>query len=90
VEAVTLAEFLLARYDEDEHAAVHIIGGMRRAGKDQAKRRLLELVELRSIVKALDDDPWCHDGGYAYIEFVLRRLAAVYADHPDYREEWRA
>ena len=46
----------------------------------EAKRRIVELFPDA----AQDGDGW-NDAGYS----VLRDLAAVYADHPDYREEWR-
>ena len=47
----------------------------------------------------IGDDPWCVGCGYIEDEprvthvdqcVTLRALAAIYADSPDYREEWRA
>ena len=46
----------------------------------EAKRHLLECAE--------DDlDAGGAEGNWA--EIVIETLAAVYADHPDYRDEWR-
>ena len=49
--------------------------------------RLLALALSQDQVKtvASSGPHWPHEGA----EPVLRSLAAVYADHPDYREEWR-
>ena len=46
-------------------------------------RVLAECRAKRQVVEALGPD----DAGR---EVVLRALAAVYADHPEYQEEWRA
>lgn len=53
-----------------------------------AKRAIIDA--LTSRVKADDSEAatW-HQIGYDRAEFdVLRLMAAAYADHPDYREEW--
>lgn len=46
----------------------------------EAKRRIVELFPNA----AQNGDGW-DEAGYS----VLRDLAAVHADHPDHREEWR-
>lgn len=61
----------------------------------EAKRRI---VELGGEAETLDDQTWFDRGlpsdpGYndpRCGERILRVLAAVYADHSDYHEEWRA
>jgi hypothetical protein len=99
-QAVTaLTEFLLARIPEDEagareaqalaniytdpqwHWLVAHNGGSRwqQTSHDPA-RVLAECEAKRRIVE------WCSD----FMQWPpLYALAAVYADHPDYREEWK-
>jgi hypothetical protein len=97
---MTLTEFLLARIAEDEadpvlaHASwCHEVScdcGLSRA------RVLAECAAKRDIIEEYVD---CRDAptrsgpawelGLAVFNNVARRLAKVYADHPDYREEWR-
>ncbi|GAA1138517.1 DUF6221 family protein [Nocardioides aquiterrae] len=90
---MTLTDFLLARIAEDVAGAeaadaVPAPWGFwddgRVLAECEAKRRI---VGLHGRVDPCD----AHDG--ATLETVecdtLRALAAVYADHPDYREEWR-
>lgn len=50
-------------------------------------RVLREVAAKRALMVELDSSggPETEDAYHV----VLRRLAAVYADHPDYREEWR-
>lgn len=51
-------------------------------------RALAECVAKRRIVELHDDQT---GGGWsAATDQVLRLLALPYADHPDFREEWRA
>lgn len=61
--------------DRDEHIARH-----------SPARVLAECVAKRRIVEHVEPDPLTLSPGDDY---VLRLLAQVYADHPDYREEWR-
>ena len=94
---LTLTGFLLARIAEDEAAArasgwdgpcyecQGASGGVmefdptRVLAECEAKRRIVALIR-EAQVRGMDED---HD------PYVLRALAAVYADHPDYRTEWR-
>lgn len=56
---------------------------------------LAECAAKRAIVTQWVDaagaPDWDRDAGWraAGLEDALKELAAVYADHPDYREEWR-
>lgn len=87
---LTLTEFLLARIAEDRARANadiealswspsgHING---EAVLQQARRTRAECKAKRRIVEG------CVESQYGWI---LGTLAAVYDDHPDYREEWRA
>ena len=95
-----IVEFLLARIREDEARANYYdpfgmaMGMARLRAECQAKRAIIEHHELSDqfgtparICLA------CTGGGeYNYAEAspcpTLRHLAAVYANHPDYREEW--
>ena len=103
-ETLTLTDFLLARIAEDEadaRAGLVAEGSWRVLAECEAKRRI---VELHSIREASPSCSQCGgytattDGqrgivhhGYA-IPWpcpTLRALALPYADHPDYREDWR-
>lgn len=67
----------------------HEFGGVslydfRLAAECEAKRAAVDLA-------ILDEDAACEDddyNGYGFGDRLLRALAAVYADHPDYRPEW--
>ena len=99
-----LAEFLAARIREDEDAArfnasvddaslspcpFSVVGGdcwtpARVLAECEAKRRIIRDLYAGAGL----DNEW--DAGYTNaIAEVLRRLALPYADHPDFREEWR-
>jgi hypothetical protein len=86
---MTLTDFLLARIAEDEAARVipdgdpgwpftrsaeEIAESERWKAECEAKRRIVER-EMADV----DEPDWV----------LLRLLAIPYADHPDYREEWR-
>jgi hypothetical protein len=83
---MTLTDFLLARIAEDEACAdglewddgnpVHQTA--RVLAECEAKR---QIVEACAEVLAYDAEALPQD--------VLRFLALPYADHPDYREEWK-
>lgn len=89
---MSLTEFLTARIKEDEQMAnlrdrAKYGPPIRALRETEAKRRIVEA--SRSYHEGDQnpgpDDP---DGGWA-LSIALRALAAVYADHPDYRDEWR-
>jgi hypothetical protein len=96
---VTLAEFLLARIEEDEagyRAEAAGVEWLTVNGRDlwpqllaecEAKRRIvIEHAENRYRVDPCD----AHDAdGRTVPCATLLALAAVYADHSDYREEWK-
>jgi hypothetical protein len=72
---------------DDEYSALHI-GAGRVLAECEAKRRI---VEGAAQTKA-ESDAAGHTGLFERVwtyETVLRHLAAVYAEHPDYRDEWR-
>jgi hypothetical protein len=90
---LTVSEFLLARIAEDEGTRAVPGGGRWAVVTDQevaeAERWRAECEAKRRIVRE-------HDAaGCDYCPEVvddcptLRALAAVYRDHPDYREEWQ-
>lgn len=94
-----LTEFLLARIAEDEEAArscedwpecdpvygcqAHLLPS-RALAECEAKRHILEIAV--PTVGVSNDFARGWDVGTS---FAVRLLAEVYADHPDYREEWR-
>lgn len=51
-------------------------------------RVLAECEAKRRIVEQVGNIAWV--GSYAVRDFVLEALALPYADHPDYRDEWRS
>ena len=88
---MTLTEFLLARIAEDEEEARqafayrgsgtmypkgHACDPGRVLADCEARRRIVEKVEANTGVTVEDDWP-------------LNFLALPYADHPDYRQEWK-
>ena len=96
----TLPDFLLARIAEDERRVEFVRGFIPDEG-DQGEyinpaRVLAECEAKRRIVEASrsyhesdqDPDPDDPDGGWA-LSIALRALALPYADHTDWREEWR-
>jgi hypothetical protein len=100
-----LAEFLLARIAEDEATVTTALADPTRwdAGDwiDRAwspVRVLAECEAKREIVRAyqLRAEQGSGRGGEVIgyhatgVAVAIRHLAAVYADHPDYRDEWRA
>ena len=93
---VSITEFLLSRIAEDE-AESALMGGLPYYDGgwplEHEEHIRAECVAKRAIVEmqaANDGDR--HQPGFHYkaqlIEDVIRTLAAVYADHPDYRERW--
>lgn len=96
MEATSLPEFLLARFAEDEDAWS---GGLDLATRpDFAKLSRHMLAECEAKRKIVEEHRADHgsdpcDAHNASFETVpcdtLRFLAAIYADHPSYREEWK-
>lgn len=95
---MTITEFLEARIAEDEALAQTIQergewrGIQVNAATETAvhverwhpARVLAECAAKRAILEVCDDGgPWPSD-----IDRIHSALAAVYADHPDYRDEW--
>lgn len=84
---MTLTEFLLARIAEDEAAPLEWqrVGG--EAGSLAARRLLAECEakrrQIAHLIRFMEGDyaPWNEE--------QLQIMATVYADHPDYRDEWK-
>jgi hypothetical protein len=100
----TLTEFLLARIAEDEDVAQMAppgpwkvrYGPARVLAECEAKRQIVANTDKSNVERwggPLDGQASSEDGpARAYWrgqEYVCSILAAVYADHPDYREEWK-
>lgn len=95
----TLTEFLLARIAEDEEY-VRGIAPARVLAEFAAHRRI---VELHAVSESVETSGWTKgvpyfrcaacddvDGGCEVAGCnTLRALAAVYADHPQFRQDWR-
>lgn len=98
-----LVEFLLARIAEDEamsQAAVRWSEGASQwsdAGEPDWQhiarwdpaRVLVECDAKRRIVELHPEHGWSHCEGESLPCPTLRLLALPYAEHPDYREEWK-
>jgi hypothetical protein len=100
VETMTLTDFLLARLDEDErYAEQHFTQYSRQIlATVAAHRRILWMHATPWL--GMDECGICvdeyggtiQDDGPPHEPYpcpTLRALASVYADHPDYRDEWR-
>lgn len=84
-----LSEFLAARLDEEESAA------SRQSGEAFADRTLATVAAHRRILERatsaeIDEGDLCAVAAFDEAEYIVCILAEAYADHPDYREEWRA
>jgi hypothetical protein len=95
---MTLTEFLLARIAEDERVAREedFSGPIadewpwdisRALAECETKRRIVE--SLGSHLRNAERYPDAYPGMVALADWHVRVLATVYADHPDYREDWR-
>jgi hypothetical protein len=105
-QTLTLADFLAARFDEDEgwaptrHTLLCLRTGCETCifGDDEdtiaaervctcgyPARVLAECEAKRRIVELMSDEVEY----VVYSDDVLRALALPYADHPDFRPEWR-
>ncbi len=94
---MTLDEFLLARITEDEMVAKEVPGPSDEEGLSwwgeyghlsvSPARVLAECEAKRRVIAAVVDVEW--SGSFAVRDVVLSYLVLPYADHPDYREEWR-
>jgi hypothetical protein len=95
-----IVTFLRARLDEEEarvrgwyriEGVRQHIGSFRPSvhlAEVQAKRELVRVytadqADVPLEIQYLDDDAW------VLLEWVLKQLALPYADHEDYRQEWK-
>lgn len=99
---LTITEFLEARIAEDEERATYVLKYGDWGGLFKPPRVLAECAAKRAIIAQADEatgldmsvdnerlvgrrdmaeEPYCGD-------VILSALAAVYKDHPDYRQEW--
>lgn len=92
--ATGLSDFLLARIAEDEAHVRRFAGGT--AGGDaliNPTRLLYECTAKRMIVAVHSFSPATHRCAHdrtRYPCLTLRAVALPYADHPDFRAEWRS
>lgn len=86
---MTLTEFLLARIAEDEaDARGDTLGAVIPQDCWGPDRVLAECEAKRRIVDACQNVEQVHAAEFL-ADRMLAFLALPYADHPDYREEWR-
>lgn len=96
----TLTEFLLARIAEDEARANHAKWAMQGEWFTTADDKVDEYVCGLSPARVLAEceakrrivESYAEEYGPDVVRVdhdVLRELASVHAEHPDYREEWR-
>jgi len=96
---MTITDFILARIDDDEAAIIEApelpFTSRQMLAECEAKRRIVrdwthagDCGELEYEADRVGEaqDQWALESA---LESVVKILAAVYADHADYREEWR-
>lgn len=90
-QTMTLTEFLLTRIAEAEVAADCYPDPPlpRVLAECHAKRRIVEDFEALLADYRVTHDPQTEARRFQ-AAVSMSHLAAVYADHPDYNEEWRA
>ena len=81
---MTLAEFLRARLTEDEQPCE---GAQEYQSCDELSERRGRDIDAKRRI--LDECNWGGPDHADVYDAVLQRLALPYADHPDYRDEWR-
>lgn len=93
----TVTEFLLARVSEDEAGALAraqlggVCSGCEHTCGSDAERTLAEANAKREVVDLISstDSHEIHPDAWTVAKWAARLLAFPYADHPDYREEWK-
>jgi hypothetical protein len=84
-----LTAFLAARLDEDEEKAKIVAESVGHKSRIPREVEAKCAIVSRCADAIRDQGIWGEDGQAALAEDVLRHLAAVYSDHPDYRPEWK-
>ena len=83
-----LVAFLSARLDEDEADAPNQRDPARVLREVAFKRAMLSMF-LDAFGNRLNMTIYGAVGGFTMNgDWVLREMAAIYGDHPDYRQEW--
>jgi hypothetical protein len=86
-----IIDFLNARIAEDETEARRELEQLAMTEAKADLRAFAECEAKRKIIAHHERIDWDHEpaGDQDYMEKFLFIIAEVYADHPDYREEWR-
>lgn len=80
----TIDVFLTRREgDESRSKVVRPYDPARALADCKAKREIVDLI-------ALTDSPACHVDAWTVAKRAVRAIAMIYAEHPDFREEWAA
>jgi hypothetical protein len=78
---------------DDEAVRAYLLDPPRHAGANDPARMLREVEAKRAIVESaampVAATQEARLGWEAQGDTILRALATVYSDHPDYRDEWR-
>lgn len=90
-EGMDIIDFLEARIAEDETEARRGLEQLGTAAATADLRAFAECKAKRKIIAHHHRIDWDFEpaGDRDYMEKFLFILAEVYADHPDYREDWR-
>ncbi|MFJ9606147.1 DUF6221 family protein [Kitasatospora sp. NPDC101176] len=81
-----LLGFVRARNTEDNHAYAYVAQVFGSEALLDSHLPLLDLIDMLARERTAMDGSDPRSVGLAY---ALRVLAQSYADHPDFREEWR-
>lgn len=87
---MNITEFLEARITEDEQNAGNYVELFPDGDMAPLFRRVLAECAAKRAIIARREDALDTYAGTLVIEDAIRALAAIYKDHPDYREEWTA
>ncbi|MCH0562954.1 MULTISPECIES: DUF6221 family protein [unclassified Streptomyces] len=81
-----LLRFLRARNEEDNHAYAYVAHAFGGEALLDSHLPMLDLVDMLARDFRVMDPT---DPRFAGLEYTLRVFAQSYAEHPEYREEWR-
>jgi len=87
------AEFMKAREDEGLQLVTQFVG--RRLADDMladiaAKRAIMKDYERAHENRRAHPDDLASAGALLTLLGVIKQLASVYAEHPDYQQEWKS
>ncbi|MFC8584471.1 DUF6221 family protein [Streptomyces sp. NPDC057217] len=81
-----LLKFIHARYEADNHAYAEVAHRFGGEAILDSHLPMLDLIDMLARDREAMDPT---DPRFVGLTYTLRMLAQSYAEHPDYREEWR-